>query len=42
MTVWQMEGNHVLAVWPILFSILIFFAGLWYFTAKSKHFAELV
>jgi len=41
-TVWQMEGNHVLAVWPILFSILIFFAGLWYFTAKSKHFAELV
>lgn len=41
-TVWQMEGNHVLAVWPILFSILIFFAGLWCFTAKSKHFAELV
>lgn len=41
-TVWQMEGNHVLAVWPILFPILIFFAGLWYFTAKSKHFAELV
>ena len=27
-TVWQMEGNHVLAVWPILFSILIFFTGL--------------
>lgn len=41
-TVWQMEGNHVLAAWPILFPILIFFAGLWYFTAKSKHFAELV
>lgn len=41
-TIWQMEGNHVIALWPIVLSVLIFIGGVHYFTVKSKHFAELV
>lgn len=41
-TVWQMESNHIIALWPIVLSVLVFIGGLHYFTVKSKHFAELV
>lgn len=41
-TIWQMLDHPVFGVWPILFSVLIFIGGLAFFTAKSKHFAELV
>lgn len=41
-TVWQMESNHIIALWPIVLSVLVFMGGLHYFTVKSKHFAELV
>lgn len=40
-TIWEMVGLPY-AMWPIIFSLLIFAGGLWYFTAKSKYFAELV
>ena len=41
-TIWQMEGNHVIALWPIVLSVLIFIGGVHYVTVKSKHVAELV
>ncbi|MSS13143.1 ABC transporter permease [Bifidobacterium tsurumiense] len=41
-TIWQWESNILLAGCPVLFSIIIFIGGLYYFTIKSKHFAELV
>ena len=40
-TVWEWVSLPY-ALWPILFSLLVFVGGLWYFTAKSKYFAELV
>lgn len=41
-TIWQLVGNPLLCLWPIVFSLLVFIGGLAFFTAKSKYFAELV
>lgn len=37
-----MVGNGLLAVVPIILTLVIFIAGLAFFTKRSKHFAELV
>ncbi|BDR54111.1 transport permease protein [Bombiscardovia apis] len=41
-TLWQWESNFFIACWPVVFTLLIFFGGVHYFTVKSKFFAELV
>lgn len=38
----EFVGNGLLAAVPVVLSLVIFCAGLAFFTAKSKHFAELV
>ncbi|KFI53847.1 ABC transporter permease [Bifidobacterium callitrichos] len=40
-TIWEWV-KFPYALWPVVFSLLIFFGGFHYFTVKSKHFAELV
>ena len=41
-TIWEWVSNPFPAAWPVVFSLLIFFGGLKYFTVKSQYFAELV
>ncbi len=41
-SVFELVGNNLLACWPIVFTLIVFVAGLAFFSARSKHFAELV
>ena len=40
--IWTSYTNHLLMIFPLLISIVIFIAGIVFFNSKSKSFAELV